>query len=58
MVRSKPHALMSHGEPFGPRPLPLKRYTTAAEVMDPIHARKAIDCAHGPMESARHGTGL
>ena len=57
IVNSRPQALIFHGVPSGPRPSPLKRYTRAADVRLPSHARNPSASSQGPMESARQGTG-
>lgn len=57
MVRRRPHAEMFHGVPSGPSPVPLKRNTIAAAVRLPSHDRNPKASSHGPIESARHGTG-
>ena len=57
MVKRRPQALIFHGVPSGPRPLPLKRKTRAAEVKLPIQDRNPRALSQGPMESALQGTG-
>src|SRR6266550_712194 len=56
IVNNRPHPLMSPGVPAGPFPQQ-KRYTKAELVKLPSHERKPRDPIHGPMESARQGTG-
>lgn len=57
MVKRRPHVLIFHGVPSGPRPSPRNRYTSAAVVRLPIQDKKPRDSSQGPMESALHGTG-
>lgn len=56
MVNSRPHPVTSPGVPAGAFSLQ-KRYTKAELVKLPSHERKLRDPSHGPMESARQGTG-